>query len=63
MSRWLYCIQIWYGCSLGISDKVVAFLFILQTGTFEGQMNINSYSADIFLYKPWRPKVFFNLKS
>ena len=23
----------------------------------------NPYNAEIFLYKPWRPKVFFNLKS
>ena len=35
----------------------------------EGKLNLiyfdklNPYSVEIFLYKPWRPKVFFNLKS
>ena len=23
MNRWLDCIQIWYGCSLGISDDLI----------------------------------------
>ena len=25
MNRWLDCIQIWYGCSLGISDDLINF--------------------------------------
>ena len=25
MNRWLECIQIWYGCSLGISDDLINF--------------------------------------
>ena len=25
MRRWLVCIQIWYGCSLGISDDLINF--------------------------------------
>ena len=25
MNRWLDCIQIWYGCSLGISDDPINF--------------------------------------
>ena len=25
MDRWLDCIQIWYGCSLGISDDMINF--------------------------------------
>ena len=25
MNRWLDCIQIWYGCSLGISDDLIHF--------------------------------------
>ena len=25
MKRWLDCIQIWYGCSLGISDDLINF--------------------------------------
>ena len=25
MNRWLDCIQIWYGCSLGISDDLITF--------------------------------------
>ena len=26
MNRWLDCIQIWFGCSLGISDDLIIFL-------------------------------------
>ena len=25
MNRWLDCVQIWYGCSLGISDDLIKF--------------------------------------
>ena len=25
MNRWMDCIQIWYGCSLGISDDLINF--------------------------------------
>ena len=25
MNRWLDCIHIWYGCSLGISDDLITF--------------------------------------
>ena len=25
MNRWLDCIQIWYGCSLGISNDLINF--------------------------------------
>ena len=25
MNRWFDCIQIWYGCSLGISDDLITF--------------------------------------
>ena len=25
MNRWLDCIQIWYGCSLGIFDDLINF--------------------------------------
>ena len=25
MNRWFDCIQIWYGCSLGISDDLINF--------------------------------------
>ena len=25
MNRWLDCIQIWYGCSLAISDDLIKF--------------------------------------
>ena len=25
MNHWLDCIQIWYGCSLGISDDLINF--------------------------------------
>ena len=25
MNRWLDCIQIWYGCSLGIFDDLIIF--------------------------------------
>ena len=26
MKRWLDCVQIWYGCSLGISDDLINFI-------------------------------------
>ena len=25
MNRWLDCIQVWYGCSPGISDDLITF--------------------------------------
>ena len=25
MNRWLDCVQIWYGCYLGISDNLINF--------------------------------------
>ena len=29
----------------------------------ETYININLYNTEIFLYKPWRPKFFFNMES
>ena len=36
---------------------------VTSTVTMSGSSAINPYNPEIFLFKPWRPKGFFNLKS
>ena len=47
MNRCLDCIQIWYGCSLGISDDLI---------TFWDESIKNKMAAVAILKKRWPPK-------
>ena len=49
---------------LGTMELIVKYVSITARASYCGGSTFNTYHPEIFLYEPWRSKVyFFNLKS